>query len=328
MKNWLRVVPLMVAILISIPLLMSGCRSKDQDLPKIADAHGKDDARPKVVVTDVESGRSDPQQRAFHPCDSFIEVHWISTARAIGATEYDLVDKAGRTRHVQALVHLGADRPKMNYRQTLIPLPVDSGNGWPQRDVLARSQVGESVIRSWELTTGHRGGAIWFANGTQNLSVERDTWQFGESLAGGKKSVCMWYPDRSRAWIIELTSALERYGDRTKYRYAEVTRNIPESDTMRPSLERFAEAGVIDVNHDGLDDYPSLGILSYRGAYSTLRRSSDREQELEEFGRLVFGGSGATCEQDPPDAFFLVTDGPSVYLNRKCNLTQLSSKEK
>ena len=138
----------------------------------------------------------------------------------------------------------------------------------------------------------------------------------------------MVYPDRYRTWIIELPAAKTIYGSRTRQYFAEAVRNIPIADQMRPSLKLFAETGAIDVNYDGMYDYPSIGIISYEGAYFALRRRSNKEQELEEFGQMVFEGNGAVCELDPPDAIFLVAVGKDFYLNRKCNLTLLSRKEK
>lgn len=275
------------------------------------------------TVQESHPTQSKPMERI---CDSYIDVRWISVDRSIGATTYDFVDNAGSTHHTRALVLLGGDRPKMDYQMNLVKLPYNE-NG-PSEEVDARSPFGEEVIRSWKLLTGQRGDSISFSNKTQYFEAARINRDRPGSLAAGNRSVCMRYPDSRRVWIIELPSARTRYGAQLGQHFAEATRNIPKSDQMRPMLEWFAETGVIDVNYDGLDDYPSLGIYSYRGAYFPLRRSSDREQELEEFGKLIFEGNGLTCEMDPPDAIYLVADGPYVYLNRKCNLTQLLSKEK
>lgn len=93
---------------------------------------------------------------------------------------------------------------------------------------------------------------------------------------------------------------------------------------MWPSLEQFAKAGVIDVNRDGLDDYPPLGVISWSGSYFLLRRSTDRQQDIDGLSRLVFDGNGRSCKLDPPDALYLIADGQDILLNRSCNLSDLT----
>lgn len=256
-------------------------------------------------------------------CDDIIQVRWISAERAIGAADYDLTDRDGHTRHVKALVRLNGGVPVLDYRQALVA----------QHDEVLRdaaverglSRADEEVLRRWQFPHETRSGGMLFTDGTRYLQVNRDPWRFGESLAGGRRGVCIRYPDPRRTLIVELPDARHRHDDNAlRKRFAEVSRAFADGDALRPTFKAFARAGAIDVNRDGVDDYPSLGVLSYRGRYHALRRGSNREADLDNYIRRVFDGNGAWCEEDPPYGHFLVIEDGSVYLNGTCNLTRLT----
>ena len=258
-------------------------------------------------------------------CDDYVDVQWISRERSIGIAEYGRVDASGHARRVKALILLSGDRPKLDYKLALMKLPRVPG---PSELIDVQSPTGREIIQTWDFHTGQQGDSIGFSKGGEYFSIEHVDAGGRTTLDAGQRSLCVHYPDGRRAWIAALPTARMRYGDGLEQKFTEAIRNIPKSDQMRPTLERFSDTGVIDVNHDGRFDYPSLGIYSYGDGYFLLRRKSDREQELDAFGTLVFEGNGAVCELDPPDAIYLVTDAMDVFLNRKCNLTQLSRKEK
>ena len=265
-----------------------------------------------------ESARLDP---AADVCQRYIHVNWLSVDRSIGAASYDLIDQEGKRRHVQALVFLGGHAPSLQHQQMLVPSPKTAGIS----ETRAQSLSGESIIRDWNIEYGLRGGAVGFSDGKGHAyRVEADAGGFKESVGQRESGVCIRFPDGHRTWIVEMPSARARYGDQLSRHFEEAVLSMPASDPMRPSLRKFAEAEVIDVNNDGLYDYPSLGILSYRGKYFALRRQSGSEQDLDRFGKVVFEGNGMTCELDPPDAIFIVADRGAFYINRKCNLTELS----
>lgn len=277
-------------------------------------------AMPLNAIAD-EAERShgaSPSSASASVCQRFVDVQWISSERSIGLADYQLINRVGNRSRVTALVDLGADRPKIDYSQML------TTDGQNDEVIAAGSAHGREIIRTWALSRGLRGDAIGFSGKQRSVRVERSSWEHAASLADKRRVVCVRYPDRRRAWIAELPSAQARYGDSLRQRHADATRHIAPADPMWPSLKQFAEAGVIDVNRDGLDDYPTLGVISWGGSYFLLRRSPDRQQDLDALSRLVLDGNGCSCKLDPPDALYLIADGQGILLNRSCNLSDLT----
>lgn len=274
--------------------------------------------------------------KRFPICDEFLTVNWISPERRLGTTHYELTAANGLRRSVEAVVYLDRRYPRIDYGA----LTSESGS-IVDKDAIQKMVEGTQakdaeeflsdkdkvILRSWDLQTGERGDAIRFTRGTSSLLLQVDSWMGGESLSGGAKNVCVVYPDRDLAWIVEARTADATYGENeiNEHYRSVISFTPPRSGIL--SMAAFKRTAVIDVNRDGDDDYPEIGMFSYGKKYHALIRMSQSESDLDNYGKFQFEGNGKVCEQDPPDAFFLITDGYSIFLNGTCNLTKITRKE-
>lgn len=260
----------------------------------------------------------------FSMCDDFIEVEWISPARSIGLAKYDLIDSGGGRRSVAAIVYLDKNYPRVNYgglKEGVNPL---EGHEMKTRNVsiLREERGGLNIerdqalaIETWKFRPFKRNdGAMEFERGESAFLIYQNYWQANESLTGFSKVVCVLYPGLQQALIVELPIAANVYADRE---LARIYRNISASasDGSEKIWESdFRRAGVLDVNGDGVDDYPGLGIYSSEGGY--LRVAT----------LLSAAGIDKGCKDLIEDSFFITTDGDDYFLNGTCGLKGLTRR--
>ena len=286
--------------------------------------------------TDAHGSSVADLHKKFPICDDFIPVNWISAERRIGTTVYELVKDDGSRRFVEAVVRLGRRHPRIDYGVLTSESDSAAENAAePAADHDIHHKSGEediserdkAILRSWESQTGERGGAVRFTDGIHSFLLPVNIWAYDESLSGKARNVCIAYPGRDLAWIVEARDAKAVHEESELNRiYEKVARIIP--DRMGAlSIGTFKRTAAIDVNRDGIYDYPEIGVFSYGDGYRLLTRMSRVEADLDNYGKLRFEGNGNICQQDPPDAFFLLTSGKDVILNGKCNLTEITRKE-
>jgi hypothetical protein len=291
---------------------------------------------PDIGESDAQGSSVPDSNKKFAICDDFMQVNWISAERRIGTTRYELVKADGSRRSVEAVVHLDRYHPRIDYGVlTSESDSIAENAAEPAGDQDIHRESGEedisekdkAVFRSWELQTGERGGAVRFTDGVHSLLLPVNIWAYGESLSGRTENVCIVYPDRDLAWIVETRDAKAVHEEKELDDIFEKVARITPDWMGALSIGTFKRTAAIDVNRDGIDDYPEMGVFSYGNEYRLLTRMSRAETDLDNYGKLQFEGNGKICQQDPPDAFFLLADGKDVILNGTCNLTEITRKE-
>lgn len=291
---------------------------------------------PSISESDAHGSSPYDSSKRFAICDDFMSVNWISAERRIGTTRYELVKDDGSRRSVEAVVRLGRRHPRIDYGVLTSESDSAAENAAePAADHDIHRKSGEeniserdkAVLRSWELQTGERGGAVRFTDGVHSFLLPVNIWAYDESLSGKTRNVCIAYPGRDLAWIVEARDARAVHEESELNRiYEKVARIIP--DWMGAlSIDTFKRTAAIDVNRDGIYDYPEIGVFSYGDGYRLLTRKSRVEADLDNYVKLRFEGNGNICQQAPPDAFFLLTNGKDVILNGTCNLTEVTRRE-
>ncbi len=259
----------------------------------------------------------------FPICEKSVPVEWISRERAIGLAAYSLVNGSGGKRDVNAVVYLDKNYPKIDYggidrdENPLTKWEESSG----EISILRKGQDGIEIssdqkdsIRFWVFLPFNRNdGALTFKNNGRTLLIYRNIWDFDESLAGYSKVVCLAYPGDFKALLLEMPRAVNVYGEKELLSHY---RNVVDSlskETEKVWESEFRKSSVIDLNDDGFDDYPSLGIYSDEGGY----RSVDS---------FLRGADIEGCVDLVEDSFFITTDGDDYFLNGTCSLKKLTRR--
>ncbi|WP_435635595.1 hypothetical protein ACSC9U_09285 [Pseudomonas solani] len=260
----------------------------------------------------------------FPVCEKNVPVEWVSRERAIGLTAYSLVNGSGEKRGVEAMVYLDRNYPKIDYGG--IDRNENPLTKWEEVSeeisILRKEQDGIDIssdqkdsIRFWGFLPFERNdGALTFKKDGRTLLIYRNIWEFDESLANHSKVVCLAYPGGLKALLLEMPRTVNVYGEKELLgHYRDVVESLSESSEKIWESD-FRKSSVMDLNDDGVDDYPSLGIYStkegYRSAASFLRNADVAEG----------------CIDLIEDSFFITTDGGDYFLNGICSLKELTRR--
>ncbi|MFV0885190.1 hypothetical protein ACNKH9_00500 [Metapseudomonas otitidis] len=261
----------------------------------------------------------------FPVCEKNIPVEWISWERAIGLAAYSLVNGSGGKRDVNAVVYLDRNYPKIDYggidrdENPLTKWEEISG----EISILRKGQDGIDIssdhkdsIRFWSFLPFERNdGALVFKKDGRTLLIYRNIWGFDESLANHSKVVCLAYPGGLKALILEMPRTVNVYGEKELLgHYKDVVESLSE-DSEKIWESDFRKSSVMDLNGDGVDDYPSLGVYSIKGEY----------RSTASFLRMADVVEG--CTDLVEDSFFITTDGSDYFLNGTCSLKKLTQKD-
>lgn len=261
----------------------------------------------------------------FPVCEKNIPVEWISWERAIGLVAYSLVNGSGGKRDVNAVVYLDRNYPKIDYggidrdENPLTKWEEISG----EISILRKGQDGIDIssdhkdsIRFWSFLPFERNdGALVFKKDGRTLLIYRNIWGFDESLANHSRVVCLAYPGGLKALILEMPRTVNVYGEKELLgHYKDVVESLSE-DSEKIWESDFRKSSVMDLNGDGVDDYPSLGVYSIKGEY----------RSTASFLRMADVVEG--CTDLVEDSFFITTDGSDYFLNGTCSLKKLTQKD-
>lgn len=261
----------------------------------------------------------------FPVCEKNVPVEWVSRERAIGLVTYSLVNGSGGKRDVNAVVYLDRNYPKIDYGG--IDRDENPLAKWEESlgeiSILRKGQDGieissgqKDAIRFWGFLPFERNdGALTFKKNGHTLLIYRNIWAFDESLAGYSKVVCLAYPGGLKALILEMPRTVNVYGEKELLgHYKDVVESLSE-DSEKIWESDFRKSSVMDLNGDGVDDYPSLGVYSIKGEY----------RSTASFLRMTDVVEG--CTDLVEDSFFITTDGGDYFLNGTCNLKKLTRKD-
>lgn len=261
----------------------------------------------------------------FPVCEKNVPVEWVSRERAIGLAAYSLVNGSGGKRDVNAVVYLDKNYPKIDYGG--IDRDENPLTKWEESSeeisILRRGQDGidissgqKDAIRFWNFLPFERNdGALTFKKDGHALLIYRNIWAFDESLAGHSKVVCLAYPGGLKALLLEMPRTVNVYGEKELLNhYKDVVESLSENSEKIWESD-FRESSVMDLNDDGVDDYPSLGIYSIKGGY----------RSTASFLRMTDVVEG--CADLVEDSFFITTDGSDYFLNGTCSLKKLTRKD-
>ncbi|WP_236214585.1 hypothetical protein [Metapseudomonas otitidis] len=261
----------------------------------------------------------------FPVCEKNVPVEWVSRERAIGLATYSLVNGSGGKRDVNAVVYLDRNYPKIDYggidrdENPLTKWEEISG----EISILRKGQDGIDIssdhkdsIRFWSFLPFERNdGALVFKRDGRTLLIYRNIWGFDESLANHSKVVCLAYPGGLKALILEMPRTVNVYGEKELLgHYKDVVESLSE-DSEKIWESDFRKSSVMDLNGDGVDDYPSLGVYSIKGGY----------RSTASFLRMADVVEG--CTDLVEDSFFITTDGSDYFLNETCSLKKLTRKD-
>ncbi|MFE1815817.1 hypothetical protein [Metapseudomonas otitidis] len=261
----------------------------------------------------------------FPVCEKNVPVEWVSRERAIGLATYSLVNGSGGKRDVNAVVYLDRNYPKIDYGG--IDRDENPLTKWEESlgeiSILRKGQDGieissgqKDAIRFWSFLPFERNdGALTFKKDGHALLIYRNIWAFDESLAGYSKVVCLAYPRGLKALLLEMPRTVNVYGEKELLgHYKDVVESLSE-DSEKIWEGDFRKSSVMDLNGDGVDDYPSLGIYSIKGGY----------RSTASFLRMTDVVEG--CADLVEDSFFITTDGGDYFLNGTCSLKKLTRKD-
>lgn len=260
----------------------------------------------------------------FPVCEKNVPVEWVSQERAIGLAAYSLVNGSGGKRDVNAVVYLDKNYPKIDYGG--IDRDENPLTKWEESSeeisILRKGQDGidissgqKDAIRFWNFLPFERNdGALTFKKDGHALLIYRNIWDFDESLAGYSKVVCLAYPGGLKALLLEMPRTVNVYGEKELLNhYKDVVESLSENSEKIWESD-FRESSVMDLNDDGVDDYPSLGIYSTKEGYRSTASFLRKADEVEGCIDLV------------EDSFFITADGGDYFLNGTCNLKELTRR--
>lgn len=266
---------------------------------------------PVTQAEEFSQWDEDPELHAKFPmCDRILNVEWISPERRIGVAHYTLYAEDGSSRNMNAIIALQDDDPR--FRNHYSALPVDQLSLSLHKDIILTELPDTPFLQEWQIdaiinwdylpesTIFQYGRGLRFWRDDKNFYILPDllgsTGQI-ESLTRHTQNVCIVYPERDYAWIVELGY----------------------------------ENGIstVDFNHDGMNDDFFKGA-SYDGQYYPLelyRYDPPGSSSWEE--RIRFAPTGKDiCFSTVTSTVYFKTDGYNYYVVKtpfvECNLTELT----
>lgn len=249
----------------------------------------------------------------FPMCDAFLNVKWIAPEKNIGYTHFEAIikNKYGRfkgRKMVWALVDLDA-------------LTIDYDVYQYKRK--GRLQEVFNAVRNGKVEIGipmmitYKGKTIvLYSGGTVNYDATQPL------LSDHRQTVCVPYPDGRRAWVFEGKNVAQTYD---KKQFVDLTKKVDEADGDEVPRERIKALWLLDINHDGKNDF--VFVQSFFYSMQDRLYAMGRTSKYPNF-EFDFPPSNRTCSLKMAIGYPLVTDGKNYYFHtpsNECNLTELTS---
>lgn len=270
------------------------------------DAGAKKDVPPFLDNIGFMKNPPKKLREKFPMCNAFLKVEWIDRDKKIGYTEYEarLFNDKGILQNdikkVWALVNLDDEWPSYT---------LDVYQYKQQR----RMKELYEIVKYGKPTRVPMHFAIKYKG---DLTVFYDP--ISPVLSDHQQTVCIAYPDKQRAWIVEGKSVKQTYSSE---RRDELSKKIKESG--KPFSNKWLESlWILDINFDGKEDF--VIEESFVATWSNKLYLGDRVYKHPGF-QLIFQPNGRSCRLNTFGTFPLTTDGKNYYISNQCNLTELTS---
>jgi len=197
--------------------------------------HGKQGA--KQVLDNIGFMKNPPRElkERFPMCDAFLKVNWIDKQKKIGYSRYDLYKNGKKNGQMTALVYLSRHYPHCDYDL------YDYKRDGRLEDIFSFIKEGRIVGGESLLTIRKGNRKITFFPHTPEETTFSDN----------RQNVCVLYPDNQLVWIVESSQVEKILTDQQiKERHEKIQRS-----SLDLTISVFKEMKVIDLNHDGCDDY-------------------------------------------------------------------------
>ena len=188
----------------------------------------------------------------FPMCNAFLDVKWIDKTKKIGYSSYDaFLFGDGNTKkakvNIFALVYLDDFRPSY----TLDIYQYKKQNRMNELFEIVKN--GTAIRNGVRFEIKYKGGVIDFYG------------HISPVLSGHSQTICIAYPDASKAWIIEGKAVTNAYTDEQR---KEIFNRISQID-KNIDPKKLDSEWILDINFDGKDDYvpdviyESIGMIVY-----------------------------------------------------------------
>ncbi len=273
--------------------------------------------------------------KQFPMCDAFLKVTWIDRKKKIGFAHFDVFDSNGNRvpPGAAAIVDLDEYQPTFDYSATKYLLQQQgSPEGYrystrkelPELFAFIRKGSVERVRGSLRIVNGVQAIEFLHIGDVRDEDLHLPN-PHDISLAGHRQTVCIPYPGNRRMWIVELRRAGYVYGaEKSERVFAELKESVPRA--FSPEQIGLGNALVIDLNHDGIDDYfvGDTVIYSYGGRYYAAEQLW-KDGTDSQYGNWRFPPGQAECRLFSMNGYLnLTTDGKSYFSGFACNVTELT----
>lgn len=285
--------------------MINGCISEEvQNLKKddlVVNARGV-----KLPNRGFVKNPSEEIKKHFPMCDDFLNVEWLDKENGFGYVEHDLYKDGSMIGHKKSLVYI-------------------HGNQADHMFNLERFGQLEPVLEAIKK------GKKFYSNLSTIPAVEyKDTNVFfehydytDESYADHHQNVCIPYPDNKRMWLVELRFVENVFSPTViEAKVKKVEKNFP---TM--TAKYLMGRGVVDINHDGLEDYLTgeVYIFSTGTDYKSIVKLGHAIDDKGKYYLFGIKDTEKLCKIYKVPYDYLTTDGKNYFLGNECNLTQLST---
>jgi hypothetical protein len=253
---------------------------------------------------------SEEIKKQFPMCDDFLNVEWLDKENGFGYVEHDLYKDGKMIEPKKSIVYIHG-----NQVDHLFDL-----NRYEKYGQLEK--VLETIKKGKKAYSNFATIPLPEYNGF-TVFLEHDEDPDG-TYADNHQNVCIPYPDNKKIWLVEGRQVGKVYSQ------SQIDKYFPEIKKIYPvyKLEWFLRPYVLDINHDGIDDFYSTEsfTFSHESSYKSIVKlgySSDSKGEFFNFG---IKDTDRVCKvYDYRPGGFITTDGKSYFLSNQCNLTQLSN---
>ena len=245
----------------------------------------------------------------FPMCEKFLKVEWIDKEKKIGFSKYDVYQNGKKNGQMTVLIYLNKYFPGYDYDVCKY------SKNKKLEELFEFIKKGDIVGRDEQLQIKNKNKVVTFWSAIPLNPVKA-------TIADNTISLCVVYPKEDLAWVVEGKKVSKAYSKN------EINVKLKELNKYIPGLvaSAFEEFIVLDVNHDGKDDYVYRGMIySMKDQYFVRKRIKSFYQGGEKYVVYLFPHNNKKCVIKE-FSNYIVTDGKDYILSNKCDLTEFSKR--